>query len=172
MTATLVSIALVFAPQQSLAPASPSVGVEGVGQAAVVLFAAAPDTQWTDMALSLTVDPSPDRVVEQPARQTEPPPELSLRERALNRFVELGAPPWVVGAFDCIGWYESKWQNVRSRTGDTGVLQINDVHRPELRAWGLDPWVPEDAATWSWHLFTRAGWSFRDWTVRGLCGLR
>jgi len=119
---------------------------------------------------ALNVSPPPPPEDATPA--LAPPPELTLRERALNRFAELGAPQWVVNAFDCVGWRESRWLNVRSRTGDTGVLQINDVHNPELWRLGLSAWSPEDSATFSWLLFTRAGWSFRDWTVRGLCGLR
>ena len=102
----------------------------------------------------------------------EPVTALTPRERTLNRLVELGAPGWVVGAFDCIGWRESGWANVRSKTGDSGVLQINDVHGPELARLGLDPWSPEDSASFAWLLFTRAGWSFRDWTVAPKCGLR
>jgi hypothetical protein len=116
--------------------------------------------------------PSPVLSVASPPTTLSPPIELSLRERTLGRLADLGAPQWVVNAFDCVGWFESKWQNVRSRTGDTGVLQINDVHRPELNRLGLDPWSPEDSASFAWLLFTRAGWSFRDWNVRGLCGLR
>lgn len=109
---------------------------------------------------------------ESSAAPTSSASPVTLRERALNRFAELGAPAWVIAAFDCIGRNESGWTNSRSKTGDSGTLQINDVHRPELDRLGLDPMVPEDAATFAWRLFTRAGWSFRDWVVAPWCGLR
>jgi hypothetical protein len=133
----------------------------------------APPHDWTDTALLLTFDgpaPTPTTTLPPPPILVPPTP-LTLRERALNRLAELGAPQWAISAFDCIGWRESGWENKRSVTSDDGTLQINDVHDAELRASGLDPYVPEDAATFSWRLFTRAGWSFRDWTVRGLCGV-
>jgi hypothetical protein len=99
-----------------------------------------------------------------------PPPEPpTLRERALNRLVELGAAPWQIGVFDCIGWHESNWRNVRNhQSGDDGVFQISDIHDPQLRAQGLDPYVPEDAATFAWQL-SRQGSTFKPWVVAPLC---
>lgn len=175
MTAALVSIALVLsAPPVDSHPTS----VEEPWTP--IAFSAAPSpeiwfpeetTSWGVSGFAEIVPP----VSTVPAAVPETPtttPSKTVRERTLSKLAELGAPEWVVAAFDCVGWYESKWANVRSRTGDTGVLQINDVHRPELARLGLDPWVPEDSAEFAWRLFTRAGWSFRDWNVRGLCGLR
>lgn len=103
----------------------------------------------------------------EPAPLQLPPPidPGDLRGRALARFVELGAAPWQVAMFDCIGRNESGWQNVRGRwSPDSGVLQINDVHLPLLHDLGLDPWVPEDAATFAWQL-SRQGRNFSPWTV-------
>lgn len=118
-----------------------------------------------------TLAPTPPEPALAPEPEPEPPPApLSLRDRALGRFVELGAAPWQVAIFDCIGWRESRWSNVRSKTGDSGVLQINDVHSAQLRAQGLDAWVPEDAATYSWQL-SRRGTNFTPWTVHASCGV-
>ncbi len=186
MTAALVSVCLLFTP--NVAPKEPAWHTNAAPTPAVSVATPTmqyPITTATDSFVTMTepaviesytivaseVAVSPTTTTSTP---TDPPPSspLTLRERALNRLAELGAPQWVLNAFDCVGWFESRWSNVRSRTGDTGVLQINDVHRPELYRLGLDPWSPEDSASFAWLLFTRAGWSFRDWTTRGLCGLR
>lgn len=97
-----------------------------------------------------------------------PPP--TLRDIALARFAQLGAQPWEIAAFDCIGRRESGWTNKRSPTADDGTLQINDVHDPELATLGLDPYNPSDAADYSWLLYRRRG-NFHDWTVAPACGL-
>lgn len=171
MTALITSLALLLSPTP-LAD-HPTIE-EGPWDKSASSVVASPTI--TGLSISLTEDQwlsatTPPDALPVTSPISEVLPELTLRERALQKLTELGAPPWVVNGFDCIGWRESKWSNVRSRTGDDGVLQINDVHDPELRRLGLDPYVPEDAAEFSWRLFTRAGNSFRDWTVRGLCGL-
>lgn len=125
MTATLVSLALVFAPQQTVAPAPPSVGVEGAGTAAVYLLStAAPDTPrvWTDTALLLTVHGPPPVVqpVEKPARQTEPPAELSPRELV---DLILGWPFHQIIACES-GW--NRW--AVGPYGERGLTQVHPVH--------------------------------------------
>jgi len=110
------------------------------------------------------------RAVVKSAAPVPRPMDGSLRDRALAKFHALGAAQWQINVFDCIGWYESGWQNKQSPTDDEGVLQINRVHLPQLQAQGLNPWVPEDAATYSWQL-SRQGTNFRPWTVHGLCGV-
>lgn len=119
----------------------------------------------------------PDGPAIPPPRNTAPPPppppsptDGTLRERALNRLAEHGAVQWQLDVFDCIGWYESGWQNKRSPTGDDGVFQINDVHDPELRRRGLDPYAPEDAADYAWSL-SLSGTTFKPWNVRAKCGV-
>ena len=51
---------------------------------------------------------------------------------------------------------------------DAGVYQLNSIHNAQLRAEGLDPHVPEDAATNAWQL-SRGGTTFRPWVVAPIC---
>lgn len=105
-----------------------------------------------------------------------PPVELTIRERALAQLERLGATERQLIVFDCIGWYESGWQSKRSNqrnadgTYDHGPFQINDVHRAQLAAQNLDPYNPEDAATYVWQL-SRQGRIFTAWAVHTLCGV-
>lgn len=128
------------------------------------------------------VDASPP-TTEVPPPPPEPEPQLhpamtgTVRERALARLAELGATPWMLTVFDCIGRHESGWQSIRSHranpngTFDHGPFQLNDVHWPTLNGAGLDPYVPEDAATFAWSL-SRNGTRFSPtWTVASRCGV-
>jgi hypothetical protein len=136
---------------------------------------------WTDTALLLSFEgppptapePEPEPEPERPADHPAPVAlDSSVRGRALSTLAELGAPGWVINGFDCLARSESGWRNIRSDhansngTFDHGVWQINDVHWPRLNARGLDPYVPEDAATFVWTLWRESGfgpWSATRW---------
>lgn len=137
-------------------------------------------------AAEMPGQPSPDAepipyrpTPEQPDGPAMPPPRNyggDVRGRALAKIASFGAAQWQIDVFDCIGWHESGWQSKRSNkanyngTYDHGPFQINDVHWSQLNAQGLDPYVPEDAATYVWQL-SRQGTRFGAWSVHSLCGV-
>lgn len=56
-----------------------------------------------------------------------------------ERLLEVHSPGWDVARMSRIMWRESRCQpDVRSRTRDTGLLQINDVNLEYLRDRGVD----------------------------------
>lgn len=68
---------------------------------------------------------------------------------------------------DCVIQYESKWNRyARSRTGDSGLFQINDIHWLRWQ-WVdgsldiFDPWVNAEVA---WQLWSEAGGRFSAWS--------
>ncbi len=181
MARLVLAAALVFTP----APVTPRQEAKpwhALPPSARVVQPAAPTSStyiWDDSAtwessFAATVSPAPlvSAPPEIPPAPTIPPPELTLRERALNRLTELGAQPWQVVVFDCIGLHESGWENVDHRNPDgsvdAGVYQLNSIHRAQLAAEGLDPHVPEDAAQYAWQL-SRQGTTFRPWVVAPIC---
>lgn len=176
MARVMLACSLVLAPLPPPAHAGLA-GHAGLGDGPS-LTTPPPVVPWADTGHERAHEPPPPPTTtpEAPAPTIAPPTTiaaapLTLRERALGQLAALGAPPWVIAGFDCIGRHESGWRNARSSTGDSGVFQINDVHRPELARLGLDPWLPEDAATFALQLWARAGGSWRDWTVAPLCNL-
>lgn len=98
---------------------------------------------------------------------TLPPPQPTLRQRTLDTLTELGATPEQLTIWDCIGRAESGWTNATSTTGDHGVLQINAIHLEHLARIGLDPYIPEDAATYAYGLWQARG--FQPWTTAKGC---
>jgi hypothetical protein len=187
MACAVLSIALVLAPNHSLdvVAAQPIslLSADGVPASLVVSTAgpvfipadgAPAARRWTDTALLLTFDGPP------PTTTTLPPPPIlvppTLRERALNKLAELGAPQWVVRGLDCLGWAESGWQAIRSKymndngTWDHSFWQFNDIHWPRLNRMGLNPYIPEDAAVFAWTLYSESG--FGPWSAtRAKCGV-
>jgi membrane-bound lytic murein transglycosylase MltF len=64
-----------------------------------------------------------------PVDEAKPVERCSQHEHLLHRY----NPGWDVARMSRIMWRESRCQpQVRSRTSDTGVLQINDINRPWL----------------------------------------
>lgn len=98
---------------------------------------------------------------------TLPPSQPTLRQRTLNTLAELGATPAQLTVWDCIGQAESGWTNATSPTGDHGVLQINAIHLEHLARIGLDPYIPENAATYAYGLWQTRG--FQPWTTAKAC---
>jgi hypothetical protein len=98
---------------------------------------------------------------------TLPPPPSTLRQRTLDTLTQLGATPEQLTIWDCIGLAESNWTNATSATGDHGVLQINQIHLAHLARIGLDPYIPEDAATYAFGLWQARG--FQPWTTAKAC---
>lgn len=145
-----------------------------------------PEPVWTDTALLLTFEGPPPTLEPTAAPTASPQPTSSFgetsepatippatdRDRALATLADLGAPAWVVRGFDCIASSESGWASIRSRyqnsngTYDHGVFQLNDVHWPRLNRLGLDPYIPEHAATFVMVLWRESGfgpWSATRW---------
>jgi membrane-bound lytic murein transglycosylase MltF len=71
-----------------------------------------------------------------PADEAKPVERCLQHEHLLHRY----NPGWDVARMSRIMWRESRCQpTVRSRTSDTGVLQINDINRPWLtQRFGFD----------------------------------
>jgi membrane-bound lytic murein transglycosylase MltF len=64
-----------------------------------------------------------------PVDEAKPVERCPQHEHLLHRY----NPGWDVARMSRIMWRESRCQpQVRSRTSDTGVLQINDINRPWL----------------------------------------
>jgi len=98
---------------------------------------------------------------------TLPAPQPTLRQRTLDTLTQLGATPEQLTVWDCIGQAESGWTNTTSTSGDHGVLQINAIHLEHLARIGLDPYIPEDAATYAYNLWQARG--FQPWTTAKGC---
>lgn len=63
--------------------------------------------------------------------------------------------------------FDDKGQVVKSKTGDSGLFQINQVHKKQLDEMKLDPDKLEDNIKYAKHLFDRNG--LRDWSMSKHC---
>jgi hypothetical protein len=125
-----------------------------------------PDTTTTTTSTTTTTAATTTTTTARPT-YTLPPPPSTLRQRTLDTLTQLGATPEQLTIWDCIGLAESNWTNATSATGDHGVLQINQIHLAHLARIGLDPYIPEDAATYAYGLWQARG--FQPWTTAKAC---
>lgn len=114
--------------------------------------------------------PAPTTTEPAPPATTLPPPPAGARCPQWWDLAQLAG--WTYAdledALDLIMWRESRCRpDVRSRTSDSGLLQINDIHLPHLETLGIlpemlfDPWwnliaaleVAELAESYGWHRF-------------------
>lgn len=115
------------------------------------------------IAVLAIVEPEPPAPAAEQNDSTIPwfPPEYVMD----HAFAVLGATDWQRAMFLCIAWHESSFNPVAdSRTGDHGILQINDIHRRQLAAQGLSWYEPYDSAVYAWQL-SHEGTNFSPWVV-------
>ena len=84
------------------------------------------------------------------AQVEEPKVELSIEEKIREEFKDA---PIMVEVARC----ESQFRNVQSKTGDSGPLQINQVHLPTLKKLGLDRENVDDNIAFARILYTESG---------------
>lgn len=63
--------------------------------------------------------------------------------------------------------FDDKGQVVKSKTGDSGLFQINQVHKKQLDEMKLDPDKLEDNIKYAKHLFDTNG--LKDWYMSKKC---